>query len=310
MSLATVQKMERRSIGGAFELKAEPDGKLRGYAAVFDQWADDGYGGRERVRPGAFRKTLKESPDIRALWNHNTDLVLGRTGNGTLLLREDSHGLAIEIDPPDTQAGRDAVVSVKRGDVSQMSFGFNVIKDAETNDENGNRKRELIELKLHEVSPVTFPFYITTEVRKQRGGNGAPIAAPAPDGDWDAEQLGEEIKPRRRGAPIPTKDTFSLKHYVDQLKVELFQFESNHLLSPVKTNSMRRARESQVAEKKKIIRQAERALRQRDEFEQAAFPKRWRLRKQIEAARGVRRPSAGRSRSAYLKRRMREYLAG
>jgi len=187
--------MERRAIapGAQCELRAEPDGKLRGYAVVFNQWADDGWGGVERVLPGAFKKTLKESPDIRALWNHDTSKVLGRTTAGTLKLHEDKRGLAIEIDPPDTQAGRDAVVSISRGDVTQMSFGFNVIKDTETSDEKGNRKRELIELRLHEVSPVTFPFYPTTEVGLRNALSGAGF-------EPDAVERAVSVLSKQRGA--------------------------------------------------------------------------------------------------------------
>jgi len=162
------KEFERRSFSVA-ELRATTEGKTRkigGYAAVFDQWADDGWGGRERVRPGAFKKTLKEQPDIRALWNHNSDIVLGRTSNKTLRLSEDERGLAIEIDLPDTQAGRDAHTLVERGDVSQMSFGFNIIKSSEEKEQDDASKVDfnLEEVRLHEVSPVTFPFYPTTEI--------------------------------------------------------------------------------------------------------------------------------------------------
>lgn len=152
--------MEKRGIAPC-ELRATGDGKIVGYAAVFETWADNGWGGKEKVNRGAFKKTLKEKPDIRALWNHNTDIVLGRTTNGTLRLWEDDHGLAIELTPPDSQEGRDKTASIARGDVSQMSFGFRVIKDSW---DQKKQQRELAEVELFEVSPVTFPFYPTTEV--------------------------------------------------------------------------------------------------------------------------------------------------
>ena len=163
------KKMEQRSLSVA-ELRATKadDGKLnvKGYAIVYDTWAADGYGGRERVARGAAKKTLKEQPDIRALWNHNSDIVLGRTSNNTLRLKEDNHGLSIDLELPDTQAGRDAHTLIQRGDVSQMSFGFNIDKILEEKNPDDENKidRTIKEIILYEVSPVTFPFYPTTEI--------------------------------------------------------------------------------------------------------------------------------------------------
>lgn len=143
---------------------AEPEGdqpaKITGYAAVFNSLSEDLGGFQERIRPGAFRKTLEEH-DQRALWNHDTNHVLGRRKAGTLELVEDEIGLQFTIYPPDTQAGRDALESMRRGDVDQMSFGFRTIRD---NWEQVDTKilRELIEVQLYEVSPVTFPAYPQT----------------------------------------------------------------------------------------------------------------------------------------------------
>lgn len=158
--------MERRAIAPS-ELRSNGDGKITGYAAVFNTLAEDGWGGMEQVRAGAFKKTLAEKEDIRALWNHDTNLPLGRTTIDTLTLWEDKHGLAFELTPPDTQWGRDARESIRTGLVSQMSFGFHVHQDQWTSSDkskSGNDERELIEIELFEVSPVTFPFYPTTEV--------------------------------------------------------------------------------------------------------------------------------------------------
>ena len=135
--------------------------RIEGHAAVFDQLSDD-MGFRERVRPGAFTKTIREA-DVRALWNHNSDLVLGRTKNKTLSLAEDKRGLAISVTPPDTSWGRDAVISIERGDVDQMSFAFRSIRD-EWNTEDGLLTRSLIEVSLFDVSPVTYPAYPQTDV--------------------------------------------------------------------------------------------------------------------------------------------------
>lgn len=148
--------------------------KIRGYAAVFNQLSEDLGGFREKIAPGAFKKSMRG--DVRALWNHDSSQVLGRTKSKTLRLEEDDKGLAIEIDPPDTQTARDLMHLIERGDVDQMSFGFRMIKDKwET--EGGKDLRTLIEVQLLDVSPVTFPAYPKTEVavrgleawRRERG---------------------------------------------------------------------------------------------------------------------------------------------
>ena len=155
------------------EVRQEGDRpRLVGYAAVFNQLSEDLGGWRELIRPGAFAKTIRDGADVRALWNHNPDYVLGRTKSGTLRLREDDHGLAIEIDPPDTTWARDLIATIRRGDVDQMSFGFipvrSEVKIIDDHDDNGQLRRsvirELIEVRLFDVSPVTFPAYPQTEI--------------------------------------------------------------------------------------------------------------------------------------------------
>lgn len=144
------------------ELRADhDDGKIRGYAAVFDSLSEDLGGFREKIAKGAFADTL--NADVRALWNHDANIVLGRTTSGTLTLREDSHGLAIEIDPPDTQQARDLLVSIRRGDISQMSFGFYTKAD-EWEKRDGENIRTLRKVELFDVSPVTYPAYADTSV--------------------------------------------------------------------------------------------------------------------------------------------------
>ena len=136
---------------------------IEGYAAVFEELSVPLWGGfREKIQHGAFAKTIREG-DIRAVWNHSTLYVLGRSKNGTLELREDDVGLNIRIHPPDSQWARDCMVSIERGDVDQMSFSFDSIRDRwETVD--GVNIRTLEEVKLWEVSPVTFPAYPQTSV--------------------------------------------------------------------------------------------------------------------------------------------------
>ncbi len=157
---------ETRFLSGA-ELRLEGDEKpkIRGYASVFDTPTDIGGMFTERVRPGAFRKTLMES-DVRCLWNHDPNYVLGRNKSGTLSMVEDDFGLKVEIDPVDAQWSRDLQASMRRGDVNQMSFAFKTIK--EDWDHTAN-ERSLLEVKLFDVSVVTYPAYpqATAQIRSQ-----------------------------------------------------------------------------------------------------------------------------------------------
>jgi len=135
---------------------------IAGYAAIFNAMSDDLGWFREKIEPGAFAESI-QIDDIRALWNHNSNYVLGRNKSGTLTLSEDAHGLKIDILPPDTQWARDLMVSIDRGDVTQMSFGFETLSDRwETVDKQ--EIRTLVKVRLIDVSPVTFPAYPNTEV--------------------------------------------------------------------------------------------------------------------------------------------------
>lgn len=154
----TVQELrvDKRDDGGPI---------IRGHAAVFDSLSENLGGFREIIKQGAFTKSIKND-DVRAFWNHNTDIILGRNHADTLRLSEDDKGLAIEIDPPDTQGGRDAVTSLERGDVTQMSFGFSVRTGGQDwgEDDDGDVIRTLTDLRLFEVSPVAFPAYPETDI--------------------------------------------------------------------------------------------------------------------------------------------------
>lgn len=163
------EQVERRFF--PFELRAAADDEgtmLAGYAAVFDELSVEIWGFREKIAAGAFTDTIAND-DIRSLWNHDTNWVLGRTTNQTLRLAEDEIGLAVEIEPPETQMGRDALVSIRRGDVNQMSFAFATLEDRWDIDENEQYVRTLLRVKLYEVSPVTFPAYPATSIAVRAG---------------------------------------------------------------------------------------------------------------------------------------------
>jgi HK97 family phage prohead protease len=145
------------------------DGKpamISGHAAVFNTLSQNLGGFREQIKPGAFSETIGKD-DIRALFNHDPNFVLGRNIASTLRLMEDERGLAIEVDAPDSQTIRDLVLGpIARGDISQMSFGFAVVQDGQdwAEDGDGMMIRTLSKVRLFDVSPVTFPAYTATDV--------------------------------------------------------------------------------------------------------------------------------------------------
>ncbi len=171
--------------------KAAPT-KIAGHAAKFDTLSEDLGGFRERIAPGAFAKTI-QSGDIRALWNHDANIVLGRNKAGTLRLSEDSAGLAFEVDAPDTQLVRDMVMSpIARGDVNQCSFGFYTISDKWAK-VDGEWIRTLLECELLDVSPVTYPAYSATDVAVRSMKEAMQQAAPPADEQWRTDLLRRQL---------------------------------------------------------------------------------------------------------------------
>ena len=146
---------------------ADSDGGsvIEGHAAVFDSWSET-LGGifpfKEIVRKGAFNESIGKD-DIRALFNHDPNYVLGRNRAGTLELVEDEVGLRVRITPPDTSWARDLQASIRRGDITQMSIGF-IVEEDKWSTENGMDTREIRKVQLFDVSPVTFPAYTATDV--------------------------------------------------------------------------------------------------------------------------------------------------
>ncbi|USK54377.1 HK97 family phage prohead protease [Cytobacillus solani] len=138
--------------------------KITGYAAVFNSKTSIGDYFEEIIEPGAFSRTLSENGDIRALFNHNWDHVLGRTKSGTLYLEEDERGLKFEIELPNTSVGRDLAESMARGDINQCSFGFWIDNGKETWDYSVEPAlRTIHEVELYEISVVSIPAYDDTE---------------------------------------------------------------------------------------------------------------------------------------------------
>ncbi|HTQ59581.1 MAG TPA: HK97 family phage prohead protease [Candidatus Solibacter sp.] len=160
------------------ELRAAGAGSeksISGYAALYNSRSEK-IGGSfyEVIKPGAFKRVLATNPDVRMLVNHQPDTILGRTKSGTLTLAEDSRGLKFRCMLPDTQTARDTYESIRRGDMSQCSFGFGEPVDSwdEGTDENGDRCtiRSISSIGvLADVSCVTYPAYEATSVMARNG---------------------------------------------------------------------------------------------------------------------------------------------
>lgn len=157
---------ETRSILEVPRIETRADGKevIRGIAPIYYREGDAGTefplwrGVVERVRLGAAKGAI--GADVRSFFNHDPSLILGRTKAGTLALRETDKGLEYEVTPPDTQAGRDVIQSIRRGDVDGSSFMFRVKKESwEVLDDQKGDVRWLEELEIFEVGPVSMPAY-------------------------------------------------------------------------------------------------------------------------------------------------------
>ena len=154
-----VGNLELRAVEGE---DAEMPMRFSGYAAVFDSPSEP-LPFIETIAPGAFTRSLQSGREIRMFLNHNTDQVLASTKSGTLTVTEDSRGLLVDAQLPDTSYGRDLSVLIQRGDVHSMSFGFSVPSGGESRSPDGQSRR-LTQLILHETSVVTgFAAYEATE---------------------------------------------------------------------------------------------------------------------------------------------------
>jgi len=211
-----LSKVERRVKNNIdFEIRmedAESDGmKFTGYAAVFNSDSEP-LPFTERILPGAFKRSLKSRNEIKLFKNHNTDEVLASTRSKTLRLTEDSKGLLAEAVLPDTSAGRDLAVLMKRGDVHSMSFGFTVPSKGDRWNDEGT-VRELREVRLHEVSIVTgFPAYEATTASVR----SLDILATRTAVDVDA--LADALTKLESGDTLKSEEASLLIEVVDKLK--------------------------------------------------------------------------------------------
>lgn len=171
--IVTIEDLEVRAADGTDPLR------IIGHPVVYDRWSEDLGGFREKIMPGAATKTIKES-DIRVLFNHDPNFVLGRNKAGTATFEEDAKGVRMVNFPPDTDTIRDLVITpMERKDITQMSFAFSVVNPEPMDPQDGVRygdhweapkksgglwERFVNEFRMYDGSVVTFPAYPTTDV--------------------------------------------------------------------------------------------------------------------------------------------------
>ncbi len=161
--------IEKRILNAEFRVKTE-DGQdiVEGQAAVAESWSEDLGGFREMIMPGAFMGA--DISDVRVLKNHNPDFILARTTAGTAKVIPTERSLAYSYTDGGTTYGKDLLISLRRGDVSQSSFAFRVAEGGDKWERNadGNYERRIYAFsKIYDVSPVTFPAYPDTSVAKR-----------------------------------------------------------------------------------------------------------------------------------------------
>jgi HK97 family phage prohead protease len=199
-----------------FELREGPTGdgmSFTGYAAVFNSDSEP-LPFIERIMPGAFKKSLKGRNTIKMYMNHDSSMLLASTRSKTLRLEEDSKGLLVNADLPDTTVGRDLSVLMKRGDVDSMSFGFSVPTGGDKWSDDG-MTRELRQVRLHEVSVVTgFPAYKATSASVRS------VDVLAERTGVDADKLAEAITMLESGNTLTDESADLLSSAVSKLRAE------------------------------------------------------------------------------------------
>jgi HK97 family phage prohead protease len=180
--------------------------RIEGYVARFNDETEIGGEFRERLAPGAFRRTLREYPDVLMLLDHDSGRVIGRTSAGSLTLSEDSIGLKFSLVPDEkTPEGQSAIGTVGRGEVRGCSFGFFVEEEVwEAGNSHQPPLRTITDVSLFECTLTAFPAYTTTTAKLIR--SASPVAAQS-----DANSKRRTVNPsveraraamRLRGIPV------------------------------------------------------------------------------------------------------------
>jgi Escherichia/Staphylococcus phage prohead protease len=206
---ATGGQIERRVIVAEVRAGAGDSGNklIVGHGAVFNQEAEIWDGIYEVVRAGAFLNTI-QTADVRALKNHNPNYILGRNRAGTLRLSEDDTGLRYEIDVPDISYANDLYVSLQRGDISQSSYAFLPVRETWSRRGDGTELRELHEVELFDVSPVTYPAFVGADAQAR-----SALAASGIDPDG----LARLFLKHQRGTPFTSGERAMLRAAIKAL---------------------------------------------------------------------------------------------
>lgn len=196
-------------------------GTIEGLGAVINVQEDIGQF-KEVIRPGAFKKTIKEQ-DVRGLFNHDPNFVIGRTSSGTLELEENENGLVFSNKLPDTQFAQDLKTLVQRGDITGASIGFQVVREEFSEDpQTGDPMREILELKLFDVGPVTFPAFPQTDISARSSADYNEHRSNIYRADqkvgFDFKDLTEIILRSEGGVLCDSQDAEKLDSYIDHLK--------------------------------------------------------------------------------------------
>lgn len=191
--------LEKRSfdtvIGFSKEDKNEI--RLRGLAIPYNQISDNPIQGmpdmKERILPGAFRKSLESGRDVMMLWNHELKYIFGRTARGTLTLHEDERGVNFTNDPPESNWAKDLLPSIKRGDYSNMSFSFKDDVKPDLTLEDGKYVRNVRQATLYEISLVPFAVYETTSIGMRSAGQFIIDGMVLPDPTIEQKRTMDEL---------------------------------------------------------------------------------------------------------------------
>lgn len=229
--------VERRTFAMEWRVEAENPANpvIKGYGAVFNSLSHDLGGFREKIVPGAFARTIKGNNDIVSLFNHESSMLLGRTGNGTLTLREDKTGLYMEVNPPAHR--QDVVESIRRGDVPGMSFQFVTVRDSWEGLDGKEPVRTLEEVRLLEVGPVVFPAYQATQVSARaldqlsaREAVPTPTPDPEPPREPSDPPQGETPKHSEAAADPPEQHSVTIRPLSNLAKQWRLEVEAGKVL--------------------------------------------------------------------------------